>query len=120
MEERPTKPADIEAYIAGFPPEVQDLLRAMRRVIAEAAPMASEAIRYGIPTFHWQENLVHFAGYKRHIGFYPTGTGMEAFQDRFRGLKTSRGAVQFPLDKPIPYELVGEITRWRVEQVAKR
>jgi len=120
MEARTEKPADIEAYIAGFPPEVQALLREMRRVIAAAAPMATEKISYGIPTFHWKENLVHFAGYRRHVGFYPTGTGMEAFQDRFVGLKTSRGAVQFQLDKPIPYDLVAEITRWRVEQVRVR
>ena len=94
MEARTEKPTDIEAYIAGFPPEVQALLREMRRVIAEAAPMATERISYGIPTFHWKENLVHFAGYKRHIGFYPTGSGMDAFMDRFVGLKTSRGAVR--------------------------
>jgi uncharacterized protein YdhG (YjbR/CyaY superfamily) len=109
----------IESYIAGFPPEVQVILQEMRRVISEAAPLAIERIAYSIPTFHWKENLVHFAGYKRHIGFYPTGTGIEAFQDRFEGWKTSRGAVQFPLNMPIPYDLVAEITRWRVEQVAK-
>lgn len=119
MEDRIEKQAAIDAYIAGFPPEVQAILLEMRRTIAAAAPLATEKISYGIPTFHWKENLVHFAGYKRHIGFYPTGTGIAAFQDRFAGLKTSRGAVQFPLDKPIPYELVAEITRWRVEEVAK-
>lgn len=113
-------PETIDAYIASFPPEVRSILFEMRRVVAEAAPMATERIRYGIPTFHWKENLVHFAGYRRHIGFYPTPTGIEAFQDRLASLKTSRGAVQFPLAEPIPYDLVAEITRWRVEKVGGR
>lgn len=114
------KSESIDAYIAGFTAEVQAILLEMRRTIAEAAPMASEKISYGVPTFHWKENLVHFAAFKRHVGFYPGSAGIEAFQHRFAGLKTSRGAVQFPLGKPIPYDLVAEITRWRVEEVERR
>lgn len=115
----PVKSESIDAYIASFPPEVQEILFEIRRTIAEAAPMASEKISYGIPTFHWKENLVHFAAFKKHVGFYPGSAGIEAFQHRFVGLKTSRGAVQFPLEKPFPYDLVAEITRWRVEEVER-
>lgn len=107
---------EIDAYIAGFPAEVQEKLQKVRLAIRAAAPEAQEKISYQMPTFWLEGNLVHFAGYKQHIGFYPTPSGITQFQPQLAGYKSSKGAVQFPLDQPIPYELIGEITRFRVEE----
>ncbi len=111
---------DIDAYIAAFPDDVQAILREMRRVIHDAAPQAEEAMRYGMPTFRLKGNLVHFAAFKHHIGFYPTPSAIEAFEKQLSPYKTSKGAIQFPLDQPIPYDLVRAITEFRVKQVTRK
>lgn len=104
----------IDEYIATFPEDVQDILEKMRKVIHEATPDAEEAISYGMPTFKLNGNLVHFAAYKNHIGFYPTPSGIETFKEEISEYKSSKGAVQFPIDKPIPYDLVEKIVIFRV------
>lgn len=104
----------IDEYIKTFPENVQDILQKMRQVIRESAPEAEEAISYSMPTFKLNGNLVHFAAYEKHIGFYPTPSGIEAFKEELSPYKTSKGAVQFPLDKPIPYDLVEKIVVFRV------
>jgi uncharacterized protein YdhG (YjbR/CyaY superfamily) len=110
----------IDDYIAGYPPEVQEILQKVRETIREAAPEAEEAIKYRIPTFTLKGNLVHFGAFKKHIGFYPTSTGIEKFQDELSAYESSRGAVQFPLDKPIPLDLVTEIVKFRVKENLER
>jgi len=107
---------DIDEYIAQFPSDVQVILDKVRMTIRENAPGADEKISYGIPTFYLKGNLVHFAAYKRHIGFYPTSSGIEKFQKELSVYKGAKGSVQFPLDQPIPYDLIGEIVRFRVKE----
>lgn len=110
------KAADIDAYIADFPEDVQARLQKLRAVIRKAAPKAEEAISYQIPTFKLFGNLVHFAGYGHHIGFYPGAAGIAAFKKEISGYKNAKGSVQFPLDKPIPFALVARIVKFRVKQ----
>ena len=107
---------DIDTYIAAFPPDVQALLQKVRAVLHEAAPAALEAISYGMPTFKLNGNLVHFAAFKHHIGFYPTSSGIEAFKNELAVYKGAKGSVQFPLDQPIPYDLIRRITQFRVSE----
>jgi uncharacterized protein YdhG (YjbR/CyaY superfamily) len=109
-------PKDIDDYIARFPPEVQVKLEKIRATIRKAAPKAEEAISYMIPTFKLHGNLVHFAAYKNHIGFYPAPRAIEAFKDELAKYEGGKGTVQFPLDKPIPYALIGKIVKFRVQQ----
>jgi len=116
MIKRGAKYNTIDEYIAYFPVEIQTILKQVRETIKSVAPAATEAISYGIPTFRLNGNLVHFACYAHHIGFYPGGEGVEVFKDELTSYKTSRGTVQFPLDKPIPYELIKKITVYRVEK----
>jgi len=106
----------IDEYIAYFPTEVRAILYKVRETIKSVAPAATEAISYGIPTFRLNGNLVHFAGYAHHIGFYPGGEGVEVFKNELSSYKTSKGTIQFPLDQPIPYELIKKITQFRVEK----
>jgi uncharacterized protein YdhG (YjbR/CyaY superfamily) len=113
----PTKKFEtIDEYISTFPQSVQDILEKMRNVIRESAPDAREAISYGMPTFKLNGNLVHFAAYKNHIGFYPTPSGISAFEDAISEYKHAKGSVQFPLDQPIPYDLVKRIVIFRVKE----
>jgi uncharacterized protein YdhG (YjbR/CyaY superfamily) len=116
MKTDPTIPKDIDEYIAGFPKEVQDLLERIRTTIREAAPDAEEAIKYRMPTFTLKGNLVHFAAFKNHIGFYPAPRGIEAFQEELSAYEGAKGSVRFPLDKPIPYDLIGRIVKFRVQE----
>ena len=109
-------PTPITDYILQFPPDVQEKLFALREAILEVAPAATEKIAYGIPTFYVNGNLVHFAAYKSHIGFYPASSGIDAFIGELGRYKLSRGTVQFPLDEPLPLELVKRITRFRLEE----
>ncbi|MCB9431339.1 MAG: DUF1801 domain-containing protein [Ardenticatenaceae bacterium] len=110
----------IDDYIADFPPAVQEILQTIRATVREAAPEATEAISYQMPTFKLHGNLVHFAGYKNHIGFYPVPTGIEAFKEELSVYKQGKGSVQFPLDQPMPYDLIRRIVAFRVaENVAK-
>ncbi len=106
----------IDEYIGAFPKEVQDVLEKIRSAIRESAPKAEEAISYGIPAFKLNggRGSVYFAGWKNHIGFYPTPSGIEAFKKELAPFKQEKGSVQFPLDKPIPYDLVKKIVRYRV------
>jgi uncharacterized protein YdhG (YjbR/CyaY superfamily) len=114
-------PKTIDEYIAGFPPDVQDILQKIRLSIHQAAPDAQEAISYQMPTFKLNGNLVHFAAFKKHIGFYPVPSGIEAFKDELSAYHQGKGSVQFPLDQPIPYDLIRRIVQFRVqENLAKR
>lgn len=108
----------IDEYIAAFPKEVQEVLEKIRSAIRESAPKAEEAISYGIPAFrlNGSRGSVYFAGWKNHIGFYLTPSGIEAFKKELAPFKQEKGSVQFPLDKPIPYDLVKKIVRYRVTE----
>jgi uncharacterized protein YdhG (YjbR/CyaY superfamily) len=106
----------IDEYIKTFPADIQNILEKMRRTIKETAPGAVEAFSYGMPTFKLNGNLVHFAAYKRHIGFYPTPSAIEAFGAELAPYRTSRGAIQFPLDKPVPFDLIKKIVAFRVKE----
>jgi uncharacterized protein YdhG (YjbR/CyaY superfamily) len=107
---------DIDEYIHSFPPDVQKILEQLRKIIHENAPDAEETISYGMPTFKLNGNLVHFAALEHHIGFYPTPSGIEAFEKELAPYKHAKGSVQFPLDKPIPYDLVKRIVQFRVKE----
>lgn len=120
MESINKKPKNIDEYIAGFPIEVQHILQKIRSTIHEVAPEAGETISYQIPTFTLHGNLVHFAAYKRHIGFYPSSSGIEKFKKEIAAYKWAKGSVQFPLDQPIPYELISRITAFRVAENTAR
>lgn len=109
----------IDTYIARYPKEVQALLKQMRATIKKAAPKAEETIKYGIPTFVQNGNLVHFGGFKHHIGFYPTPKALVAFSEELSKYTASKGAVQFPLDKPLPLALVTRIVKFRLKQVSQ-
>jgi len=110
----------IDEYIASFPPGEQQKLREMRAVIRRAAPDAEEAIRYGIPTFRLDgSNLVHFAAFKDHLSFFPTASGVEKFRKDLSAYTLSKGTIQFPLDGPVPYDLMEKIVRFRVQESRK-
>jgi len=113
-------PQTIDAYIAGFPGEVQLILEKFRATIRDAATEAEEAISYQMPTFKLKGNLVHFAAYKNHIGFYPTPSGIEKFKTEISTFESSKGAVRFPIDQPIPYDLIHEIVEFRVKENLER
>ena len=119
---RKTTPASIDEYIALFPDEIKVLLRKMRRTIQDAAPDAVEAIQYQMPAFQLHgKNLVFFAAFAHHIGFYPIPSGIAAFKKELSGYKQGKGSVQFPLDEPIPFDLVRKIVLYRVQEMeAKR
>ena len=104
----------IDEYIGTFPQEIQILLEQVRTTIKQAAPEAEEAIKYAMPTFVLNGNLVHFAAFKNHIGFYPVPSGIEAFKKELSVYKGAKGSVQFPLDEPMPLKLISEIVKFRV------
>lgn len=120
MQENKININSIDEYIRQFPKEVQDILQNLREVIKESAPDAVEKISYQMPAFSWNGNLVYFAANKNHIGFYPTPSGIAAFQHKLTEFKSSKGAVQFPKDKPLPYELISEIVKFRVAENRKK
>jgi uncharacterized protein YdhG (YjbR/CyaY superfamily) len=111
-----TAPRDIDEYIAGFAPDVQTILQEIRTTIRKAAPDAREKISYRMPTFTLQGNLVHFAAHTKHIGFYPAPSGIEKFKEELSPYRSSKGAVQFPLDKPVPFDLISKIVKFRAEE----
>jgi uncharacterized protein YdhG (YjbR/CyaY superfamily) len=115
-----TAPQTIDEYIAGFPPDVQETLQEIRRTIRDAAPDAEETVKYGIPTFTLQGNLVHFGAYKKHIGFYPTPSATEKFKEQLSAYEGSKGAVRFPLDQPLPVDLIAQIVKFRVKENLER
>lgn len=109
-------PQNIDEYIAGFSTDIQEILAKIRLTIREAAPEAEETIKYQIPTFALKSNLVHFAAFKKHIGFYPTPTGIEQFKDELSVYEGAKGSVKFPLDQPIPFDLISKIVKFRVAE----
>lgn len=114
MEKQKAGFTSIDEYIAAFPADVQERLRQMRAVIREAAPEAQEKISYQMPTFFLQGNLVHFAAFKNHIGFYPAPRGIEAFKDELAAYEGAKGSIRFPLDRPLPLNLIRRIVQFRV------
>jgi len=106
----------IDEYIKGFPIEIQKILEELRSVIKASVPDAEEKISYQMPTFALKGNLVHFAAYRNHIGFYPTPGGIEHFKNELSSYKSAKGSVQFPIDKPLPLELISRIVKYRAEE----
>ncbi len=120
MAERPGT-ASIDEYIAEFPPQTQKVLEQIRALIRELAPEATETISYAIPTFDMNgRHLVHFAAFTHHVGLYPTPTGMEEFKEALSHYKTGKGSVQFPLDEPLPVDLIRRIVVFRVEETLRK
>lgn len=110
----------VDDYLANCPVERQEVLTTIRKIIQEVLPEAEETIKYGMPTYHQKENLVHFSNAKHHIGFYPTPSAIVAFAEQLSPYKTSKGAVQFPVSQAIPYELIKEMTAWRLAEVLEK
>ena len=113
-------PKNIDEYIATFPDDVQKILERIRATIQKAAPDAQEAISYKIPTFTLNGNLIHFAAYKKHIGLYPAPRGAEEFKKELSAYEGGKGTVQFPLNKPIPYDLITRIVKFKVKQTKSK
>jgi uncharacterized protein YdhG (YjbR/CyaY superfamily) len=120
MEDNKAVPNSIDEYISNFPPEIQEILNTIRQVIKESAPDAVEKISYQMPTFALYGNLVHFAAFKNHIGFYPAPSGIDAFKNELSEYKGAKGSVQFPIEKPMPYELIAKIVKFRVLENTKQ
>jgi len=116
MKENRAEVQSIDEYISQFPLETQEILKTLRKVIKDTAPDAEEKISWQMPTFVLHGNLVHFAAHKNHIGFYPNPSGIEAFKQELAEYKGAKGSVQFPLNKPLPYELIRRIVKFRVEE----
>jgi uncharacterized protein YdhG (YjbR/CyaY superfamily) len=114
--EKPAQPKDIDEYIAGFPGDVREMLEKIRRTVRKAAPTAEETIKYSMPTFTLNGNLVHFAAYKKHIGLYPVPRGAKEFKDRLSAYEGEKSTVRFPLDKPIPVALISDIVKFLVKR----
>lgn len=114
------KPTTVDAYIAGFPAPIQELLQQIRTTIHEAAPDAQETIKYAIPTFTLNGNLVSFAAYKTHIGLYPLATGDDEFNAQLARYKAAKSSAHFPLDEPLPLPLIRELVRLRVAELAAK
>ena len=120
MRGKETSYRSIDEYISESPPEVQEILQTLRKVIKESAPDATEKISYGMPTFYLHGNLVYFGAFKDHIGFFPTSSGVGAFKDELSEYSISKGTVRFPIEKPLPYDLIRKIVKFRVAENIKR
>jgi uncharacterized protein YdhG (YjbR/CyaY superfamily) len=120
MKAKTENPTTIDDYIAGFPDETRKILERVRQTVRRQAPGAEEVISYKMPTFKLKGNLVHFAAFKHHLGFYPTPTGTEKFQKELAPYKSGKGSIRFPFDKPIPYDLIGRIVAFRVKENFER
>jgi len=120
MRKSRSEPKDIDEYIAGFPEDVQKILEKIRTTIRKAAPDAEETIKYQMPTFTLNGNLVHFGAYKKHIGFYPAPRGVEKFKQALSAYEGAKSTVRFPLDKPIPFGLISKIVKFRVKKNLER
>ena len=120
MDTKEPQPKDIDEYIARCPADVQEILQKIRAIVREAAPDATEAIKYQMPTFVLNGNLVHFAAFKNHIGFYPVPSGIEKFREELSAYEGGKGSVQFPLNQPMPYDLIRRIVEFRVEENRKK
>jgi len=114
------KAENIDEYISGFPKNVQKMLKEMRATIKKAAPKAGAAIKYAMPTFTLNGNLVHFAAFKNHIGLYPAPRAIETFKKELSAYEGSKGAIRFPLDKPLPLALITKIVKYRVKQTLEK
>jgi uncharacterized protein YdhG (YjbR/CyaY superfamily) len=112
----PAAPKNIDEYIACFPEDIQALLKQIRATVKEAAPGAEETIKYAMPTFTFNGNLVYFAAFKKHVGFYPVPTGNAAFEQELSGYKTGKGSVQFPYNKPLPLALISKMVKFWVNR----
>jgi uncharacterized protein YdhG (YjbR/CyaY superfamily) len=119
MEENKITFKSIDEYILQFPPEVQEILQKLREVIKESAPEAEEKISWQMPTYVLHGNLVHFAAHKNHIGFYPAPSGIDAFKQELSEYKGAKGSIQFPIKKPMPYEVISKIVKFRVAENIK-
>jgi uncharacterized protein YdhG (YjbR/CyaY superfamily) len=106
---------NIDSYIAEFPTKVQRSLKKLRKLIKQIVPTATEDIKYGMPTFVLQGNLVHFAAYQHHIGFYPTPDVITHFENQLSSYQTSKGAIQFPINEPLPFELIEKMVNYRLK-----
>ena len=115
-----TKPSNIDEYMAGLPENIQKILEELRSTIRKAAPTAEETINYGIPTFTLNGNLVHFAAFKNHIGFYPAPSGIEAFKKELSVYDGAKGSVQFPVKDKLPMALITKIVKFRVKENIER
>lgn len=113
-------PGGVDDYISRFPPDIAAILQKVRETIRTAAPEAEEAIKYQLPTFVYNGNLVHFGGFKTHVGFYPTPSGINAFKKELSKYKGAKGSVQFPIDKPIPYSLIAKIVKYRLKENSRK
>jgi len=113
-------PKNIDEYVAGFPRDVQQTLQKIRRIIREAAPDAAETIKYRMPTFVLHGNLVHFAGFEKHVGFYPTPSAIEAFSGELAGYESAKGSVQFPLNRSVPFTLIKKMVEFRVKETLEK
>ena len=120
MEQNKVAYESIDEYILQFTPEVQEILKTLRKVIKEAAPAASEKISYQMPTFALYGNLVHFAAYKNHIGFYPAPSGVDTFKEELSKYKGAKGSIQFPIEEPMPYEFISRMVKFRVAENIKK
>lgn len=110
----------IDEYISSFPKDIQKMLGDVRSAIGKAAPEAAEAVSYGIPTFKLNGNLVHFAAFKNHIGFYPTPNGIEEFEKELSVYKQGKGSVQFPVNKPLPLDLISKMVKYRIKKNSEK
>jgi len=115
-----TKFKSVDEYLSAFPVSTKKVLQQVRSIIKKAAPNAEEVISYNMPAFKLKSVLVYYAGYGNHIGFYPTASGIENFKKEFANYKWSKGAVQFPLDEPMPLQLITKIVQFRVNEVSKK
>ncbi len=120
MKPNQSPPKTITDYIALFPGETQELLTQVKLTIKAAVPNAEEKISYQMPTFFLNGNLVHFAAWREHIGFYPGASGIAAFQKELANYKNAKGSVQFPFDQPIPFDLITQIVKFRVDENLKK
>lgn len=121
MEMNPKKPTNIQEYIKSFPTETQHILQEIYRIVKKEAPKAQEKMSYGMPTFALNgRNLIHFAGYKQHIGLYPTPSGITYFEDELKKYKHAKGTIQFQLNEPVPYDLIRKIVAFRVEETMRK
>ena len=116
MKAESKKYKSVDEYISDFPAGTKSMLKEVRKIIKQAAPQAEEIISYNMPAYKLQGVLVYYAGYSGHIGFYPTGSGIANFQKKLSGYKTSKGTVQFPLDQPLPLDLITQIVKFRVKE----
>jgi uncharacterized protein YdhG (YjbR/CyaY superfamily) len=115
-----TQAGNMDEYIAGFPKHTQEILEKLRATIRKAAPGAEETINYAIPTFILKGNLVHFAAFKNHIGFYPAPSGIEAFKKELSVYEGAKGSIKFPIEKPLPFGLITKIAKFRVKENLER